>query len=547
MDGTIYGSDQVSVGQTGIATFDNKNAGAGKTVLISGLSLSGVDAGNYTLTSTASTTTADISKAQISQVSGITANNKVYDGQTNASLNTSNASFTGMVAGDQLNVATGLGQFSDKSAGTNKTVNITGLSLGGTDAGNYVLASTSVADKADITARTLHVTADAQNRVYDGTTTANVSFSDDRIAKDSLNITGTSSFANKNAGTGKTVTSTGLSLSGADAGNYVLASTSVADKADITARTLHVTADAQNRVYDGTTTANVSFSDDRIAKDSLNITGTSSFANKNAGTGKTVTSTGLSLSGADAGNYILASTTVTDTANIAKAKISQVSGITAYNRVYDASTGAVLNSSLAQFDGMVTGDELIVDTASGQFSDKNVGSAKKVSIRDISLTGADAHNYELTNSTAQTTANIGKADISIITGITADNRTYNGLTNASLNTNNAQFNGIYTGDELVVATATGQFDNAATGQAKTVSITGLSLGGADAGNYNLVDTTALTTADISMLTPAAYLQAIQFKRPRYLPETQNALNAANLEVRQGGVNTIGIQTLAGEH
>lgn len=97
----------------------------------------------------------------------------------------------------------------------------------------------------------------------------------------------------------------------------------------------------------------------------------------------------------------------------------------------------------------------------------------------------------------------------------------------------------------MVATATGQFDNAVTGQAKIVSITGLSLGGVDAGNYNLVDTTALTTADISMLTPAAYLQAIQFKRPRYLPETQNALNTANLEVSQGGVNTTGIQTLAG--
>lgn len=97
----------------------------------------------------------------------------------------------------------------------------------------------------------------------------------------------------------------------------------MADKADITARTLNVTADAQNRIYDGTTTANVSFGDDRIAKDRLNITGASSFADKNAGTGKTVTSTGLSLSGADAGNYVLASTMVTDTADIAKAQISQ--------------------------------------------------------------------------------------------------------------------------------------------------------------------------------------------------------------------------------
>ena len=532
---------------TSTANFSDKNAGTGKTVNITDLSLGGTDAGNYDLQSTTASAQANINKAAISAITGISANHKTYDGTSTASLNAGSAGFTGIVAGDNLTVATSTANFSDKNAGTGKTVNITGLSLGGTDAGNYVLASNTASNTASITAKTLTATINAQNKVYDAGTSANVSYGDDRLGTDQITVSGTASFADKNVGTGKTVTANGLSLSGADAGNYVLASTSVADKADITARTLNVTADAQNRIYDGTTTANVSFGDDRIAKDRLNITGASSFADKNAGTGKTVTSTGLSLSGADAGNYVLASTMVTDTADIAKAQISQVAGITANNRVYDASIDVVLDSSLVQFDGMVAGDELLVDTASGQFSDKNVGSAKKVSISGISLTGADAHNYELVSNTAQTTADITKANIGSITGITADNRSYNGLTTVSLNSSNAQFNGIYTGDELVVATATGQFDNAVTGQAKTVSITGLSLGGVDAGNYNLVDTTALTTADISMLTPAAYLQAIQFKRPRYLPETQNALNTANLEVRQGGVNTTGIQTLAGEH
>ncbi len=409
-------------------------------------------------------TTADISKATIANVAGITANNRVYDGTKDAALNSGSAQFNGIVAGDQLTVATATGQFNDKNAGTGKTVNITGLSLGGSDAGNYVLASNTASNTADITAKTL---------------------------------------------------TAGLI--------------------------------AQNKVYDGNTSATASFTDNRIGTDDVQVNGTASFADKNVGTGKTVTSTGLTLSGADAGNYILAATTVTDTADIAKAKISQVSGITAHSRIYDATIQAALDTATAQFNGMVAGDQLIVATATGQFSDKNVGTAKQVSIINISLKGADAHNYELVNSTAQTTADISKAHINNITGITADNRTYNGLTAASLNSSAAEFNGMVAGDQLTVATASGQFDDALPGQGKTVRISGLSLGGTDAQNYHLLDSTALTTADISLLTPAAYLQAIQFKRPRYLPETNNALNTVNIELRQGGVNTSGIQTLAGEH
>ena len=47
--------------------------------------------------------------------------------------------------------------------------------------------------------------------------------------------------------------------------------------------------------------------------------GTAAFANRNAGNGKTVIVTGFSLSGANAGNYALASTSATNTANITEA------------------------------------------------------------------------------------------------------------------------------------------------------------------------------------------------------------------------------------
>ena len=108
------------------------------------------------------------------------------------------------------------------------------MSVTGTDAGNYnVLTPTN--PTADITARSLTITIAAANKVYDGNTNASVTYADNRVDSDVLSVTGTASFANKNVGTGKTVTASNISLSGTDAGNYTV-NTSATDTADITTR-----------------------------------------------------------------------------------------------------------------------------------------------------------------------------------------------------------------------------------------------------------------------------------------------------------------------
>ncbi|MEI6732758.1 MAG: YDG domain-containing protein, partial [Comamonadaceae bacterium] len=145
--------------------FANKNVGVGKTVSISGISLSGADAGNYTLASSVASASANITPASISAITGVTAANRAYDGTTNATINTGSAGFTGMVAGDVLTVAGGVGAFADKNVGNAKVVNISAMGLGGTDAGNYTLASSTGAASANITAASLSVSgATAQNK-----------------------------------------------------------------------------------------------------------------------------------------------------------------------------------------------------------------------------------------------------------------------------------------------------------------------------------------------------------------------------------------------
>lgn len=91
---------------------------------------------NYTINYTGADLT--INKRVVT-VSGITAHDKNYDGTTAATLVLGNAVFEGLVAGDDLTVAA-TGAFEDAEVGNNKTVIISGLTLGGTSVGNYVLA-----------------------------------------------------------------------------------------------------------------------------------------------------------------------------------------------------------------------------------------------------------------------------------------------------------------------------------------------------------------------------------------------------------------------
>jgi hypothetical protein len=78
-------------------------------------------------------------------VSGITARNKVYDGNTAATVSTAAVSYSGLVSGDALAVSA-TGTFTDASVATGKTV-LLSSSYSGADVGNY-----SITDQASTTA-----------------------------------------------------------------------------------------------------------------------------------------------------------------------------------------------------------------------------------------------------------------------------------------------------------------------------------------------------------------------------------------------------------
>ncbi len=428
--------------------------------------------------------------AKLTVAGNITANNKVYDGTTSASIAT--RTLAGVVGGDDVSLSGGTAVFADKNVGTGKAVSATGLSLSGTAAGNYQLASTSASTTADITAATLTGSITANNKTYDGTTTATIATRtlSGVVGSEAVSLVGgTATFANKTVGNGKSVTATGLSLGGADAGNYQLASTSAATTADITTRTLMVSATGVNKVYDGTTAATVTLSDNRVSGDDLTASNTTAeFADKNVGTGKTVSVSGISVTGADVGNYTV-NTTATTAADIT-ARTLTVSA-TGVNKVYDGSAAA----TVTLMDDRITEDELTASYTTASFADADVGNGKAVSVSGISVTGNDAGNYTV-NTEASTVADITGATLTVI-GITAENKVYDGTTVATLHLDGATVVGVVSGDDVTVdaSVVAGAFSDAEVGTNKLVTVSGLTLIGADAAHYTLTQPT--TTADIT--------------------------------------------------
>ncbi|MBF97013.1 MAG: hypothetical protein CMJ13_07315, partial [Pelagibacterales bacterium] len=176
-------------------------------------------ASNYTI-SAGQTTTANITAKALS-VSGITAPNKTYDGNTNAPLDISSISYSGLVSGDDIGGSFS-GTFDNKNIGTSKTVSIS-ASYSGVDSGNYTVTDQS-STTANITARTLTVSGlTASNRTYDATTsatldTSNVSYAG-LVSGDSFSGSYTGTFNDANVGTSKLVTISS-SYSGDDINNY---------------------------------------------------------------------------------------------------------------------------------------------------------------------------------------------------------------------------------------------------------------------------------------------------------------------------------------
>jgi hypothetical protein len=475
-DDRVTGED-FTVNYTG--NFVDANAGIAKTINVTGIWLSGTNADNYTPPTTA-TTTADITAKAITVTAAMTS--KIYDGgTTSAGVPTVSPA---LLSGDVANFTQA---FDTKAAATGtKNIIATGSVTDGNSGFNYAVTFVPITN-ATITRKNTTGTITAPNKTYDGNVTATISnYSlSGVIFGDVVTLSGNATFADKVVQNGKTVTASDLTLAGIDNGNYVLTSTTASTTANITSRTLAVTAHGVSRVYDRGDVATVTFTDDRVSGDVITYSYTATFDNMNAGTTKTVSVSGISKSGIDAANYTLSASSGSTTADITQKTL--VIDITADSKDYNGTPAAVTHASITS--GLITGDVVLASSANGAFNNKNAGLAKAVTA-DISISGTDVANYTA-NTTAATTANINT--IALVIGITAEDKNYDGtltaVTHASITS------GLITGDAVSVSSANGLFSDINVGANKDVTAN-VSKSGTDSDNYT-ANSTATATAAIN--------------------------------------------------
>ncbi|WP_291915087.1 YDG domain-containing protein, partial [Limnohabitans sp.] len=378
------------------------------------------------------------------------------------------------VAGQTFSV-TGSGDASNlanKNVQANQSLSsVTGLALG-TSANNGLAdnynAMSITGSSVNVTPKALTVSATAADKAYDATLLATVNSinSADIIGNDTVNIAHSSAnFADKNVARdasgsiiGQSVTVSGLSLRGADAGNYSIASETVTS-AKITPKALTVAVSVADKVYDGGTSATVSAktSNNIFSGDAVSIGfAAANFADKNVARDangnvmeKTATVSGLSLTGADAGNYSLTSTTATDLATIS-AKALTVS-VSVGDKVYDAGTAATVSAKTSS--DILGGDTVSILHTAANFADKNVARDpsgqvvnQTATVSGLSLSGTHAGNYVLQNTSAAGSAKITPKALtaSLIGNVSKE---YDGTVAAQVAPNNFSLTGWAHADE----------------------------------------------------------------------------------------------------
>ncbi len=526
----------VTLGGSMFLNFSGLNpasVGIAKPVTVTGLNISGSESTNYTLIQP--TLSANISAKELT-VSGLSASDKVYNQNLVATI-TGTPVLVGTVSADVLPTAISLsgvatGSFANKDVGAAKLVTISGLSLTGTSVGNYIFISPT--STATITPATLNVTASGTSKVYDGLTSTNVTYTDDRFLGDIFTVNGTANLDDKNVGVTKLVTVTGVNLSGTDANNYALATSTLTTTGSVTKKDMTVTAVSSSKVYDANVTASTTLSSiDKVALDTVTYNRTSStFADKNVGVAKLVTTGGISITGTDAGNYNLLNSTTTSNADIT-ARALVVTAV-AQNKVYDATTTAAISSLSSD---VISGDTIgTLASASANFSDKNVGTAKLVTVDVVITPAIDNTNYTIPT-VSTTTANITVRTLTVTASGTS--KVYDGNTIAPV---------VFTDDRLAgdVFTATSSsstFANKNVGTGKAVTVTGVSVVGTDAANYVVTPNSLSTTGDIT----AKAATIIAENKSKVYGTADPALTATTTGLVTGDTLTGALVRVAGEN
>ncbi|MDR3366713.1 MAG: YDG domain-containing protein [Prevotellaceae bacterium] len=473
---------------TATASFDNANAGSGKTVTGT-VALSTAASANYTLGSGAfSLSGQSIAKKSIS-VTGAAIAAKTYDGGAAATV--TEATFSGLPSGASLALGTdytATAAFDSPAAGSGKTV--TGTVALTTNAANYTLGSAAFSlSGQSIAKKDISVAgATAATKEYDGNADATVIVAFDGLQNGEILEHGTdytvanALFDNASIGDNKSGSGTvALTTTSDRAKNYTLVGSGSVSftGGSITKRSISIDgATVAPKTYDGATTATVSevtfgklLGSDALAL-GTDYTATAAFDSPAAGDNKAGSVT-VVLASND--TYTLPASSGRFTGATINKKDINIAGATVAEKIYDGSNLA--NVTEVAFEGLVSPDALALGedytVSNAAFADAAVGSNKAVTYTvALNEASATAASYNLPNPNGSATGAIKQSGLTI-TGATIADKVFDGATTATVEE-------VQLVDELGESpdltlgtdyTATASFGNAEVGEGKPATVT----------------------------------------------------------------------------
>ncbi|NII29720.1 hypothetical protein HB364_31875, partial [Pseudoflavitalea sp. X16] len=282
----------------GVATFSDKHVGAGKTVTVtSPMSLTGANSGNYVI-GTIAAGTASITPRGLTVTAQT--DNRVYNGTTSSAVAPIVAS---LQTGDVIGTAP-TQVYDTRNVGTNKTLTASGLVINDGNGGNNYTVTYATNTAGVISARDIHVTAQPDNRIYNGTTSSAVAPVVDPLQTgDVIGTAPTQVYDTRNVGTNKSLIASGLMISDGNSGNNYNILYSPDNTGVISVRDIHVTAQTDSRIYNGTTSSAVAPVVDPVQTgDAIGTAPTQVFDTRNVGTNKSLIASGLMINDGNSGN-----------------------------------------------------------------------------------------------------------------------------------------------------------------------------------------------------------------------------------------------------
>jgi polygalacturonase len=292
-------------------------------------------------------------------------------------------------------------------------------------------------------------------------------------------------------------------------------------------------------------------------KDESTTLGTSTLSSGQATYTTTATQLGAgshSITAVYAGDGTYGASTSSIVTQTVNQRTLTVSGLTVNSKVYDRTATATLSTNGYVLNTVIGSDvvTLVTNGYTATFASSNVANGIGVTVANLTLGGAQAGNYTLTQPSGLT-ANITPLGLTV-SGLTVTSKVYDRNTAATLNTNGYVLNTVIVSDVVTLVTNgyTATFASSNVANGISVTVTNLSLGGAQAGNYTLAQPTELTgnitpagssVALGSPANPVAHLSPVSFTAnvtPSTLSDTVLFLTngvAFNSQTLSGGAAT----------